>query len=259
MRFACASVGIAVGLAAGCIFTNDIDGNGVSTEEERSVEVFGGVAAASNVDVDIEIDDPPSSVTITCDSNLHRYIETDVDRRGVLVVAVREDTRIDPRTDCFATVVHQDPFLLEASGSGDIDCRGIVPDLESVIASGSGNIETNRAWCQTLEVSNTGSGNIDLPDLRVGVVEVTSSGSGTTTLVGEPSYVDVVISGSGPVLARELQAFGTTVASTGSGDTEVYASDWVDLTLSGSGDVDVWGSPPNRDEAVTGSGTVNYH
>jgi hypothetical protein len=243
---------------SGCIATGDIEGNGVTQEEERSVDVFDGIAAASTVDVDVEIGDT-TSVTVTCDSNLHRYIETFVDRRGVLVVTVQEDTSIRPRSDCFVTVVYFDPRSFEVSGSADLDCRDRVPQLDSVVASGSGDIFVRRAWGYTLEATNTGSGNIDLSNLHVGVVEVVSSGSGTTALEGVPSYVDVLISGSGPVLARDLLALGTTVDSSGSGDTEVYASDSIDILLSGSGNVDVWGSPPTTTEDVTGSGNVTYH
>ena len=45
----------------------------------------------------------------------------------------------------------------------------------------------------------------------------------------------------------------------GSGGVRVYATDSVDITLTGSGDVDVWGNPTDRTESDTGSGNVVYH
>jgi len=245
------------GLASGCILTSDIDGNGVTEEEDRSVGAFDGVAAESMVDVDIEIGSP-ASVSVTCDSNLLRYIETFIEG-GALVVSVENDTNIQPRSGCYATVVAANLAILEASGSGDIDCTGAVPDLESVVASGSGDIVVEEADGTRLETVASGSGNIDLTDVAMDEVDVASSGSGITTLKGTTDDVEIGISGSGAVLAKDLLAEDAEVDSSGSGDTEVYASVSIDITLSGSGDVDVWGSPSSTSENVTGSGSVSYH
>jgi len=263
MRSAAGWLGIGAGLAwvaaaSGCIVTGAIEGNGDTREEERDILGFDGVAAESNVDVEVEID-AATRVAVTCDANLLRYIETFVDRHNVLVVTVREGTTIRPRGDCYAYVRYFDLRTLEASGSGDIDCRSRMPQLDAVVASGSGDIYVRRADGFLVEAINTGSGDIEIGDIEIGEVQVTSTGSGTTAVAGISIRNKIQISGSGPVLTRGLESQEATVDSSGSGDTEVFASDSIDVVLTGSGDVDVWGSPATTSEEVTGSGSVTYH
>ena len=68
--------------------------------------------------------------------------------------------------------------------------------------------------------------------------------------------VDASISGSGKVLAAELETNRCDVRITGSGDVEINVKDELDANITGSGSVSYRGNPKKVNTHSAGSGKV---
>ena len=82
------------------------------------------------------------------------------------------------------------------------------------------------------------------------------SGSGNVRVAGKADAVDVTISGSGNVDAHELVADTARVAISGSGQIKVHAEQTLEAQISGSGDVRYAGKPKTVNKHISGSGSI---
>jgi hypothetical protein len=89
----------------------------------------------------------------------------------------------------------------------------------------------------------------DLADFNV-------SGSGKISANGTAKAVYAGISGSGKVLASNLETEKCEVRITGSGDVEVNVKNDLDASITGSGSVNYKGNPSHINSHATGSGHV---
>ncbi|MCK6447659.1 MAG: DUF2807 domain-containing protein [Planctomycetes bacterium] len=80
-------------------------------------------------------------------------------------------------------------------------------------------------------------------------------GSGNVRCSGAVDALDVDISGSGDVRARDLAAKRVTVGISGSGDVHVQALETLSVSIAGSGDVRYAGEPQVT-QSIAGSGDV---
>jgi hypothetical protein len=102
----------------------------------------------------------------------------------------------------------------------------------------------------------SGSGMINVPELKGEVLKVDLPGSGNINVAGEVNQVNINLGGSGIVSCSGLRAMNATVNLSGSGNITVYASDSLDATLSGSGNIQYSGNPANISKNITGSGSI---
>ena len=211
-------------------------GNGVSASETREVPAFERVADTTSVDVAVEAG-PEASVLVTCDENLLPLVITDV-QGDTLRIRTQDDMDLDPRVDCRVDVTVPALLGLVASGSGDLSASGDLTGFEEATCTGSGDLVAEGIASDDVHLESTGSGDL--------------TASGTTSTLGVDS------TGSGGVDARDLLAGCVSVLCTGSGDVQVSASTSLDATLTGSGDVEVWGNPADCNVQTTGSGEVSY-
>lgn len=131
----------------------------------------------------------------------------------------------------------------------EIDCREsfsssrgcriaiAVPKLDAIFLSGSGDIVAE---------------NIDSDEFRFEV-----SGSGDFEARGRVKELDISVKGSGDVDARDLIAEYAYVVIKGSGDVDVHATEELDGSIYGSGDITYFGDPKHVSRRVAGSGDIN--
>jgi len=111
-----------------------------------------------------------------------------------------------------------------------------VPDVASLSLSGVGDLKV------------TGVANDSLT-LRL-------SGVGGVKVAGSTGTLRVEASGTGDVSAKDLTARTSTVVASGVGDTHVTASQSVDATLSGVGDISIYGHPSQVRKSRSGVGAI---
>src|ERR671911_276252 len=102
----------------------------------------------------------------------------------------------------------------------------------------------------------SGSGAVTAAKITGPSLAVDINGSGKVTVGGTVENQDVEISGSGDYQAKDLQTKITTVKISGSGAASVAVSDSLDIDMSGSGKLTYYGSPPQVNQQISGSGSV---
>lgn len=138
-----------------------------------------------------------------------------------------------------------------------IDIYVTCPSPDGFLVAGSGNIDV----AQPLNVSGmrlrvTGSGSINLNELIVTHVEASISGSGDINVNnGQSNTADYRIDGSGTIDLLNVIAKDVHTTTYGSGNTRVHATDDLDVSITGSGDV-IYKGNPHVATHITGSGNV---
>ncbi len=130
-----------------------------------------------------------------------------------------------------------------------------MPDLRKLRVLGSGDVFGENVFIiGDLEVDIPGSGNVDLA-LEADDLDVDIPGSGDLSLEGTADETKYRIPGSGDVRAFGLVARTADINIIGSGDVEVFVTEFMRVRISGSGDVFFRGEP-DIDVAITGSGDL---
>lgn len=160
------------------------------------------------------------------------------------------------------TIHYQPGDKAEAVISGD---AALVDHLK--IESGRLGLDCDPGWFASgLDVRLSGPAinrwdllsNVDLtlshiaqPQLQVNI-----KGSGNVAASGTTDAVDLSISGSGDARFQELIVRSATVQIRGSGVAKVNATSDADVSISGSGKVELSGTPAMRRAEIKGSGRI---
>jgi hypothetical protein len=121
--------------------------------------------------------------------------------------------------------------------SKPIAVRISVPDLEKFTSAGAGDVHISGVKNDQLVLSNTGAANIEAS--------------------GQTKYVEISTSGAGNIEASNLHAERAKITVSGAANVDVYASQQLDISVSGIGSVTYSGNPPVVHKSVSGIGTVN--
>ncbi|GAB4418173.1 MAG: head GIN domain-containing protein [Bacteroidia bacterium] len=140
------------------------------------------------------------------------------------------------------------------AGSGDIVLLDtFVTTSVSFIISGSGNLTALMA-ADEVSTRINGSGDITLWTLAQ-TLSTEVNGSGDLLLRGLADNHVVEVRGAGSIQAFDLQTLLTDISVSGSGQSEVWATQTLKVSISGSGDVHYIGTPA-IDVRINGSGKV---
>lgn len=224
-------------LALSSCFTKVIRGSGRFVDETRTtIGSFTGMKLASSFDVTI-VKDSVQFVELRGEDNILPEVATDVINGQLVLKMKRENVRWD-----FATVrvtIHTPAMNdIEISGSGNVTTNDEITSVETnLIISGSGNI-THRLAATKVDARVSGSGNI--------------------TTIGSCGDLEILISGSGKADMRDMATLRAYAEISGSGNTWVDVSEWLDVNISGSGDVMYRkkAASPLRNIKISGSGRV---
>jgi hypothetical protein len=153
-------------------------------------------------------------------------------------------------------VVFSDNFHLANSGSGLVDVKEVHAKEVRFVQSGSGIIDTGEILdSETLSIKHSSSGNVRtiLTDgLKLNAI---LSGSGRIDLSGEAVEADYTLNSSGRIDALNLMTYDAIAASSGSGKIFVWATEFLEVTISGSGDI-IYRGDPQISFRITGSGSL---
>jgi len=128
------------------------------------------------------------------------------------------------------------------------------------------NLSTTRSACiQSMNAFGSerfvfqvyGSGKINMEIEHAQNISTRINGSGEISLKGNTETLDVVINGSGSVLAPELKSQESTIQLTGSGFCKVYGNNSLDVNINGSGKVFYAGTPVSLQTRVSGNGELH--
>lgn len=142
-------------------------------------------------------------------------------------------------------------------GSGDSRINGFSGERIEVELNGPGSVDFNGRFRQA-KATLHGAGQLTLDAGNGDSIHAELEGAGTIALAGAARSFQAESNGSGTLDAQRLRADTVNVRQSGSGNASVTANVSVAAAVSGSGDVDVYGDPPQRSVSRTGSGDVHF-
>lgn len=226
-------------------------GNGIITEETRTIPEFKSISSGGAYNIYFEYADTPS-VLVSCESNLIEYIETAV-FDDELKIRTPNFVTIRPRKTIEVYV--KGPYVekIHLSGSGLIQTDSISSENLTLSVSGSGKVEA-AFYGSNLNINISGSGDIDLY-AECDYNEIKISGSGKVYLAGYADRSYYSISGSGKFYGYDFPVNDSEVKISGSGDLYLNVAEQLTATISGSGNIYYIGNPQITTN-ISGSGKL---
>ncbi len=120
---------------------------------------------------------------------------------------------------------------------------------------GSGDITVNGIHGK-LQLIVSGSGDVVADRLQLLNCSIKSMGSGDISIKGKTTALAIVASGSGDIDASQFTAISVKSSQLGSGDISVHPVEKLDAALTGSGDLTYYGNPAILKARSTGSGDI---
>ena len=99
-----------------------VEGDGVSSSQDRQVGSFSGVTASGSIDI-VVTNGATNSLKIEADQNLLQYIETE-NRNGVVEVSTKDGYNLRPKSSIKVYATAPSFSTLGVSGSGTIKSNG---------------------------------------------------------------------------------------------------------------------------------------
>jgi hypothetical protein len=226
---------IALALAAGCNTESlKIHGNGHSQTQTRTVSDFTQVQNKSVLAVTVT--PGATSVSVTADSNLLRYITTEVDG-GVLVIDL---TRGHLNTSLPLTAAVTTPSLtaIDSEGAGSLTAAGFNARDFTINASGAAAVNFQ--------------GN-------VATLTLGSKGAGAVQLVGSATGLQATVDGAGKVDGTRFPVVGAAhVLLRGAGSANLVLQGDSSLEIVGAGSLTVALDGGTTDFVSTGAGNIYW-
>jgi formylglycine-generating enzyme required for sulfatase activity len=219
-----------------CSEAGPIDGSGNIITETREVSGFDRLNFSGFGEVNIQQGDK-ESLTVRTDDNIMPYIQTEVSQ-GTLMINFDNGGR-----------------QIELNPLDGIEFNLIVKDISRLDISGAGNIHVGELQTGKLQVDLSDVGNLELTLLDTDELVVRHNGAGTISVAGQVKGQKVILSGVGNYDAADLRSLNAILEISGAGSVVVWAVDFLDVDISGIGDVTYYGTP-RVVESVTGAGSL---
>lgn len=238
-------------LLSSCMFNMFETGNGIISDEERTVPEFSQISSSGSFHIYYEYAET-NFVTVTGESNLLKYVETVVDNNE-LKISTSPHVNLLPHNTIEVYIKSPKIDKIKLSGSGFIHTDAINSNELYLTVSGSGNIETT-FYGNDLYTKISGSGKINVY-AETDYTESLISGSGKIYIEGETVYSSFKISGSGKVDAYNCETNNADINISGSGNTLLQVNEYLWATISGSGNIHYKGYPQINSH-ISGSGKL---
>lgn len=155
-------------------------------------------------------------------------------------IEIRGDDNIVPNID---VRIRGDKLVVDHQG-------WLRPDLPLVI----------EVWVAQLDgVEASGATDIDIEGLSSDRFELDLSGAADAQLSGRVQHFEVEVSGAADVDARELEAAMVVLDMSGAGEARVWATQLLEVDISGAGRVVYTGEPIDIRQNIRGAGSVRKH
>jgi hypothetical protein len=198
---------------------------------------------------------PVASLEVRGEQRLLANVDTTVDGNTIHIgprgILLRHRQPIE------VTLVLPTLEQLNVSGSGQHTVSGFSGERISVNLDGTAGLRFNGRY-RDIDAGVHGSGDMEVTCGNAEKVMADLKGSGHLTMVGGARELHAEIAGSGELDARHLRAEAADLSHHGSGTSSLYASKRVQVEMTGSGNITVYGNPDQRAVSRTGSGSVSF-
>lgn len=232
-KFATALV-LGISAATASCGTTSLRGNGIVTDESRTVGDFSGVDVSNDLQVNVSLG--PTSVTVHLDQNLQQYLEASVSGTK-LVLGVKNGFQLQATQPILVTVTS--PTLVSFTGSGS---------SQLVVRPSPGS----------LTFGASGSSKITAQDIAADAIDVDESGSSSVILTGTGATTMKAVVASASTLTSSLAVKDFTFDASGGSVVAALVTDSVKGDASGSSKVTIRGSSTHRDTTASGAAVVTF-
>ena len=231
-----------------------ISGSGATITEELNLEDFHSIDASGSWDVTIEQADQ-QRVEVTGQQNIIDDIKRDVNN-GVWDMSLQDDECYE-NFNLTVRIWIPDLRAIDLSGSGRIvlnsfdSLQNLDIDISGsgiIFQSGVMNIE------ESFTVNSSGSGDVTA-NLHASRILLDFSGTGAADLTGSTDYQSISIEGAGNIAAFDMISDTAVVDISGTGNLELTVEEYLNVFISGTGDVYYRGYP-TVDSNITGTGRL---
>ena len=106
-------------------------------------------------------------------------------------------------------------------------------------------------------IANHGAGEIKIVDLNSSDLKIDSTGAASVDAAGTAKSIQISSTGAGEIDTSKLHADKAKVDVSGAASVDVYASEQLDVNVSGAGHVSYRGNPKTINKHVSGIGSVD--
>jgi hypothetical protein len=106
-------------------------------------------------------------------------------------------------------------------------------------------------------VANHGAGQIKIVDANSSDLKIDSTGAASVEAAGTAKSIQISSTGAGEIDTSKLHAEKAKVEVSGAASVDVYASEQLDVNVSGAGNVNYSGNPKTVNKHVSGIGSVS--
>jgi hypothetical protein len=215
-----------------------ITGDGNLLDSKRELEPFNGIEFDFPADLIIENTggNHTRSIEILAQAAISDAITTKI-KNGILHISLK---------GCISSYT---PVTMKLYLDGP---------LSQIDLTGVGSVVSEEILVlENASVSLTGSGKIYIKCTSNSRIETNISGSGDIVLAGSAPELDINLTGSGNIEALGLQTSRAHVNQTGSGNINLFVTDELGYSLTGTGDLLYRGNPTITEDKITGTGVVN--
>ena len=137
--------------------------------------------------------------------------------------------------------------------SGGSNLSGLSLDCQSLDCkmSGGSDASIHLVKGENVKINSAGGSDVSLSGLSATLLDLQTSGGSDVKLEGATTNLQVNASGGSDVSAFQLKATNCTATLSGGSDADLYVTDALNVSLSGSGDVRCKGNPQNVEKAIS--------
>jgi len=130
-----------------------------------------------------------------------------------------------------------------------------IEKIENLKLTGAGSISGEGIDADELVIESSGLGIIEIEEIDAEELMIEISGAGNVVMSGQAQEQKIKISGLGSYKAEDLISKDAEVEISGAGKATVYATETLDVNLTGLGSVEYLGDP-SVTQKITGPGSV---
>lgn len=211
------------------------DRDGKTSKEDRTVKSFTKVSLSGGIDLFIK---QGNSSTISVEASEHAIdnLVTEV-KGGTLKIFFDKNVRRVKNANVYITV----------------------NDLEKISASGGSDIESvGKLKFDKLAIHSSGGSDIEL-ELEVDHLDCHTSGGSDVDLDGSAETLELHASGGSDFNGFNFKTKEAKVSASGGSDSNVYASESIEVRASGASDVNFKGDPKQTKLKSSGSSDIHSY
>ena len=151
----------------------------------------------------------------------------------------------------------------------EITCdRNLLPNISTEVKNQKLSVFAKKSFCTTKgikilitapdfrSIDASGSNDIFVKGIDNEGISISLDGAGSMNLSGNTREFEAHLAGSNHLCAKNLRSGKTSLSIAGSSDAIVYASEVLDISIGGVGDIKYYGNPKTVLKNIAGIGTI---